>query len=442
MSDCDRMSGDDLMDIVRSLYPYKYSVVSDANDDAIAEYQKYLDFNVLEYPSGLELNGWEIPNSWRVLDAKILYRGEIIYDATQSPLAVGALSPSFSGTLSTSELKKHLYFSSETPDAVPYHWANLYRPGSRSWAICVPKDFYDRIPEGELEVELSVREEPGSMKVLDFVLEGESDETLIVNAHNCHPFQANDDISGCAVAIGVFSALQGWESRRFTYRLVIAPELIGTVHWLNSEAVRGERFSGALLLKSVGNAAEIKLQHSFNGDSQLDRAALSVLSSRVPSLEPGGFRTVYGNDETVFDSPGYEIPTVSLTRYPFSGYHTDADIPEQLSVGALTETMHFVLDIFQALERNAFLRFSERGLVALSHPKYDLYRAAPAPGLDRKVYDERQRQWNLFMNCLPRELDGTKSSIDLAVKYGLPVLDVCEYLEQWVDRGLADLEAR
>jgi aminopeptidase-like protein len=441
MSNSYRASENDLMDIVRRLYPFNYSVVSDGSDDAISEFCKYLDFEVHEFPSGVELNGWRVPNNWRVLDAKILYRGDVIFDATLNPLAVGVLSPSFSGTLSRSELREHLYFSSETPTAVPYHWTNLYRLGDRDWAICVPKNFYDSLPDGDFRVELRVREEPGSMKVLDFTLKGESDETLIVNAHNCHPYQANDDISGCAVAISVFLALQQWESRKFTYRLVIAPELIGTVHWLNSEAERAAHVSGALLLKSVGNPAELRLQHSFGGESQLDLAALSVLSNRVPNSRPGGFRTVYGNDETVFDSPGYEIPTISLTRYPFPGYHTDADTPEQLSEHSLAETMACVLEIFEALERNASLHFSGRGLVALSHPKYDLYRAAPAPGVDRTAYDVGMRQWNLFMNCLPRELDGTNSAVDLAVKYGLPVLDVCEYLEQWVNRGLAGREA-
>jgi aminopeptidase-like protein len=436
------VSGNDLLDIVCDLFPYKYSVVSDANDQAITAFCKYLDFDVHEFPSGLEINGWKVPDNWCVLDATIRHHGSIIYDAKSHPFAVGAISPGFVGTLDAADLKKHLYFSSESPGAVPYHWVNLYRPGNRDWAICVTKDFYDQIPEGEFEVELRVSEKPGSMKVLDFTLPGESEETVIVNAHNCHPFQANDDISGCAVGIGVFLSLSRWEKRKFTYRLLIAPELIGTVHWLNAQSDVAQLFVGALLLKSVGNSASLRLQYSFTGDSQLDRAAASVLASRQLNSLPGKFRTVYGNDETVFDSPGYEIPTISLTRYPFLGYHTDADVPEALSTQALAETLDCVLDIFGAIERNQYLRFSGRGLVALSHPRYDLYRAAPAPGLDRTPYDDSQRQWNLLMNCLPRELNGKQSTIDLAVKYGLPVLDVCDYLEEWVVRGLAHVEKR
>lgn len=427
------------MSVVRALYPYNYSIVSDANDEAVAVFQKYLDFFVHEFRSGSEVNGWIVPNNWEPIEATISHEGNVILDAMQRPLGVGVLSPSFRGTLDQVELKQHLFFSTESPNAIPYHWSNLYRPADQDWALCVTKKFFDSLPAGEFEVNLDVKERTGSMKVLDFVLAGESDETIILNAHNCHPFQANDDISGCAVAIGVLSALRELGNRRFTYRLVIAPELIGTVHWLDAVSDSAGPIVGALLLKSVGNSADLRLQHSFLGKSQLDIAAGSVLTRYVPGSQGGGFRTVYGNDETVFDSPGYEIPSISLTRYPFNGYHTDADTPESLSVSALDEAMHVVLEILEALERNLVLRFSGRGLVSLSHPRYGLYRAAPAPGLDRQSYDESERRWNLFMNCLPRELDGTNSSIDLAQKYGLPVLEVCEYLEQWHSRSLGHL---
>lgn len=425
------------LDVVRRLYPFNYSVVSTSNDDAVAEFQTYLDFDVHEFPSGQEVNGWVVPHDWSVCEAKIRSRGEVIYDAALTPLGVGAYSPSFSGTLLRDELREHLYFSSEVPTAIPYHWTNLYRPASRDWAICVPKQFFDELPDDEFDVQLRVQEQPGSMKVLDYVLPGETDATVLVNAHNCHPFQANDDMSGCAVAIAAFLHLQTWRRRRFTYRLVIAPELIGTVHWLDAVSRASSKFSGAVLLKSVGNPAPLKLQRSFLGTTQLDLAAAAALDSRVAEPIVGGFRRIYGNDETVFDSPGYEIPSISFTRFPFIGYHTDADTPETLSGESLDEAVEIVLEVFESLERSQYLRFSERGLVSLSHPRYDLYRAAPAPGLDRGAYDESEHRWNLLMNCLPRELDGTNSSIDLAHKYGLPVLEVCEYLDRWQSRGLA-----
>lgn len=426
-----------ILDIIRKLYPFAYSVVSSENDRAISTYLEELNFDVVEIRSGCELNGWIVPPDWRTIRANLFKDEELILDAMSTPLGVGVLSPLFKGTISLAELKKHLFYSDDCPDAIPYHWTNLYRPAEKDWAFCVKKEFFDSLVEGEYRVELETLEQPGTMKVLDFTLPGMSSDTILLNGHNCHPWQANDDLSGCAVGIAVMQALQARESRKYTYRLVVAPELIGTVHWLAGLKQTNMRFSGAIMLKSVGNASPLKLQHSFEGSSQIDKAAASVLRARNPDYVSGAFRTIYGNDETVFDSPGYEIPTISLTRYPFSGYHTDADTPDGLSPDALEETYEVVLEIMDALESNETLRFSERGLVALSHPRYRLYRAAPAPGLDKAEYLDISRRWNLLMNCLPRELNGHNSAIDLAYKYELPVAEVCAYLKEWKEKGLA-----
>jgi len=426
-----------ILDIVRKLYPYRYSVVSSANDRAISAFLEELDFDIVEIPSGHEHNGWIVPPDWRVIRADLFKDEKLIFDAMANPLGVGVLSPSYSGEISLDELKQHLFYSDDCPDAIPYHWTNLYRPAERDWAFCVNKAFFDSLTVADYRVELETIEQPGSMKVLDFTLPGRSSDTILLNGHNCHPWQANDDITGCAVGIAVMQTLQLSKSRKFSYRLVIAPELIGTVHWIAGLGESVSSLTGAIMLKSVGNSRPLKLQHSFMGNSQLDKAASSVLRQHNSNFISGAFRTIYGNDETVFDSPGYEIPTISLTRFPFEEYHTDADTPNRLSLVSLDETYDVVLEIIDALEGNEILRFSGRGLVALSHSRYRLYRAAPAPGMDKGEYLDVSRRWNLLMNCLPRELNGNNSAIDLAYKYELPVSEVCAYLKQWMEKGLA-----
>ena len=60
------------------------------------------------------------------------------------------------------------------------------------------------------------------MNVLDFELKGKTKNTIILNAHNCHRFQANDDISGCAVGIKLIKHLKTLKKLNYTYRLIIA----------------------------------------------------------------------------------------------------------------------------------------------------------------------------------------------------------------------------
>lgn len=429
-----------ILDSAKRLYPFPYSVTGKGNDAALPVWQAALPFSVHEFPSGAELNGWRIPPAWTVDRAEIRKGDKLIYDGTVSPLGVIALSESFTGKVTREELKKHLFYSDESDDAIVYHWTALYRPRERNWGFCIPKRLYDSLTPATYYVDLLTRTEPGTMKVLDYLLLGASSKTVLLNGHNCHPFQANDDISGCAVGIEVMKRLAALPSRRFSYRLVVAPELIGTVFWLDSLGEAAADIECTIMLKSVGNDAPLKLQESFTGVSLIDRAARHVFQHRFGSYQKGGFRTIYGNDETVFEAPGFEIPSISLTRFPFHGYHTDLDTPDRLSSDRLDETADVATEICLALERNLRLQRCFKGLVCLSHPDYDLYRNARAPGIERGDYSGAMGKWNLLMNCLPRHLDGKTGLLEIAERYEVPLAELHAYALQWVKKGLAKVQ--
>lgn len=423
-------------EIVKNLYPFSYSVVSDDNDRAVAVFNSYLDFRVHEVPSGSEVGGWLVPEKWRVKRAEIRCSGKLIFNGLDSPLSVGVLSPSFSGVVDRNQLIRHVTVSEEVPSAVPYFWANLYRPLQRNWMFCAPYSFLEGLPDGPFQVDLETETTPGTMKILDFFLPGDSSDTILINAHNCHPWQANDDVSGCAVGIALMRELQLRPSRRFSYRLLIAPELIGTAHWLESYDFAGGKIVGALLLKAVGNDGFLKLQRSYGGTSALDMAATLAVEERGAHYESGAFRTIYGNDETVFDSPGYEIPSVSLVRFPFFGYHTSADTPELLSEDSLEETLATTLRIVDVLENNREFVFNRKGLISLSNLETPLYIHETFFGPETLLSDGLLKKWQLLMNCIPRDLEEPRSSMELALKYSLPHDNLVDYLRLWSSQGL------
>ena len=49
----------------------------------------------------------------------------------------------------------------------------------------------------------------------------------------------------------------------------------------------------------------------------------------------GPFRRVVASDEIVTNGPGFDIPTPSLTRWPYSQYHTSDDNPDIVDPGNL-----------------------------------------------------------------------------------------------------------
>lgn len=429
-----------ITDLVRRLYPFAHSVTGPGNDAAVPAFLKELPFQVHQYPSGGDVNGWLVPEAWTVEKAEIRRDGKVVYDGTRSPLGVITQSDSFSGRMDLAALKTHLHWSPDDPDAIVYHWSRLYRPFDKDWGFCMPGGQVAQLPDGEYEVELVTRREPATMKVLDYLLPGDSPRTVLLNAHNCHPFQANDDVSGIAVGIEVMRRLQALDRRRFTYRLLVAPELIGPVFWLRDlGAEASSALAGAIMLKSVGNDADLRLQESFTGDSLMDRAAHHVFRHRYRTYDSGAFRTLYGNDETVFEAPPYNIPSISLTRWPFPEYHTDRDTPERLHEGRLRDTVEATLDICLGLERNVCLAPRFEGLVSLS--RQGLYKTIPQVDGDGVDYESLAGRWNRLMNCLPRHMDGRTGLLQVADLYDLPLDEVHGYAMEWVDKGLAEIVA-
>jgi len=430
------MTNNNIKQLVADLYPFTYSVTGDGNNKAIDRLCQELDFNIYSYESGQILNGWLIPSACVVEKAELRKDGKIIYDATKSPLGVPAQSDSYSGKLSLEELEPHL-FTADDPEAIPYHWTRLYRPNEALWGMCMPQKVKESLTTGTYTVDLVTKKTQDNMKVLLYELPGENEESIIINAHNCHAYQANDDVSGIATGIEIMKRLALLPKRRYSYKLIIAPELFGPMFWLNDIGIDSAKdIKGVLLLKSVGNSKPLRLQQSFTSKSIIDIAAHHAFTNRYGDYEYGEFRAIYGNDETVFEAPPYRIPSISLTRWPFDEYHTDKDTPDRLFEDMLQDTVETAIAICMGLEMNLYYKSKFSGLVCLSH--YGLYKPLPPVEQNGVDYGSLMGRWNRLMNSLPSYLDGDIGLLEIAHEYKLPIKEVYEYLVQWEEKGLVE----
>lgn len=417
-----------------------FSVVFKDDEKFFELISGYLEFSVNEYPSGSELDGWRVPNHVEIKRADISDGQTRIFEYSGNPLELPASCPSFTGDISGAELKNHLFYSEKVPTAIPYHWRNLYVHWNREWGFCVTKRFYDSIDDEKIySINLETEESSHSAKVYTCFLPGKSGrgDTYVFHAHNCHPRQSNDDISGIAAGIKLFSKLSKLADLKHNYILIIGPEIIGTVHWLHEyfQSSNG-RIDGSVMLKAVGNYSDLKLQESFRADSKINLAFRSFFKSKKYHI--GGFRRIYGNDETAFEAPLYRIPAVSVTRYPFEEYHTSADKWDRLDFKGIDEVVDVCFRVCISLERNFVPKFASRGLVCLSDPRLNLYKRAYSPGTKDIEMSEVDLNWNLFMNCLPMEADGRIDLISLADRYNLNADEVIDYVEKFVEAGLCE----
>jgi aminopeptidase-like protein len=168
----------------------------------------------------------------------------------------------------------------------------------------------------------------------------------------------NDDLSGVVVGVEVMRALLQRRDLRYTYRLLIVPETIGSIAYLaaNGELIPSMR--GGMFLEMLALDHPHALQLSLTGNSPVDRAATAGLQRRDPDGWTTPFRSLMGNDERQFNAPGVRVPMVSLTRmlppshpaHPYREYHASEDTPERAALHRLAESRDVVLDIIDELE--------------------------------------------------------------------------------------------
>src|SRR5579872_4916225 len=105
-----------MMQILEDLTPLNRAVCSRGYDHAADYLREILPFRVISVPGTCAHNGWVIPPSWDVQEARIIKDGRTVYDGTAHSLGVIALSKSFSGTVSLEELRRHLHYDHRYDD--------------------------------------------------------------------------------------------------------------------------------------------------------------------------------------------------------------------------------------------------------------------------------------------------------------------------------------
>ena len=430
--------------LIRDLCGYVTGVVAEQNEPLFERLRAELPFSITRYPSRAVFNGWVIPDLWRVHRATISRDGATVFDGRSHTLGVAYYSKSFQGELNFEELKHHLVTNPKLPDAYMFHCMWQYRPWAADWAFCMPHEVYRTLTPGRYQIDLETSYEPGEMLVGEYEHRGRSDKTIIFNNNHCHPQMANDGFGGTAILVRLFQWLSTQDTY-YTYRLVIAPEHLGSVFYLRDQREADlERFVCGVFAEMPGTSGPITLPSTFLGDQPIDKAFRNVVRHYSKAYRLAGWREGAGNDETVWEAPGYEIPFVELTRSEASGvhfreYHSSLDTPDLMDHAQLVEFHDVLRRVIGVLEHNAVIHRHFDGLICLSNPDYDLYLERFDPTVDKNL-DAMAERWGHLLDSLFRYFDGTTTILDIAEKHDLPFDRLYDYLLRFQAKGLISLE--
>jgi aminopeptidase-like protein/aminoglycoside N3'-acetyltransferase len=420
-------------ELISALWRLPRDIVSDGYDTALRALSSQVPMTIHEYPTGSECWTWLVPEKWSCQEAWLeTLDGRRLFSYADTPLHVVSYSLPIDREVSREELFEHLHVHPGLPDAIPF----VFKYYERDWGLCCSKQFKHLLQDDRYRVRIRSEFNYGTLKVGEVIVPGKSSQTFVLCAHLCHPAMVNDDLSGVVVGLKVFEELLKRHDLRYTYRLLILPETIGSAAYLSHHNELIPKMIGGLFLEMLGLSYPHALQLSFAGDTEMDRCLTQALKESDPDGWIGPFRTVVGNDERQFNAPGVRVPMLSLSRVVqgnkgcwryFPEYHSSQDTPELASSTRLAESRDLVLKMIDTIERNRVPVNRYQGEIFCS--RY---------GLNIDAYSNPEGNRALFDIIFL--IDGTRSVAEIARTCGISIESADRVLEELCRLGLVEYE--
>ena len=442
-----------MLELISELWFLKRHLVSDDYDHALLRLAQEVrgsaglsEMIIHEYPTGEPCWTWRVPEKWTCHAATLeTLDGRRLLDVADHPLHVVSYSLPFEGVVSRQELLEHLHVHPRLPDAIPF----VFKYYQRDWGLCCTQTLRDALTEDYYRVVIRTTFEPGTLKVGELLLPGESSQTFVLAAHLCHPAMVNDDLTGVVCGLDVMrdllKELAPAGRPYYTYRLLILPETIGSVAYLSHHEDLIPDMVGGLFLEMLGNDSPHALQCSFAAKpyleakpflarpttSQADRCLVSALTGLDSDSWNAPYRMVINNDERQFNAPGVRVPMLSLSRaehrdsptWPYPEYHSSFDTPALVTKERLEASKQTVLGLLKAWERNQYIVNNFKGEIFCSG--YDIW-------IDYRVNPQGHRRlFEIMERC-----DGEHTVADIAYELGISFQAVWEVASLLEEKGL------
>lgn len=343
-------SGTKMYALIEDLYPLCRSITGAGTMETLKRLQKIIPLSIYKIPTGTRVFDWDIPREWNIKDAWIKNsKGEKIVDFSASNLHVVNYSTPIKARLPLNELKEHLYTLPENPDWIPYRTSYYHE----DWGFCITHNQLRGLKEETYEVCIDASLEPGHLAYGELLLEGDSQDEVLISTHICHPSLCNDNLSGISV-VTFLAKYMLMQKPRYTYRFLFIPGTIGAIAWLAINELQASRIKHGLVAALLGGRGPFTYKRSRIGHAEIDKVVEYILlqnntTNRVRDFEP------YGYDERQFCSPGFNLPVGSLTRTPyaeFPEYHTSADNLDLVEPTVLEASLETYMQVVKVLEVN------------------------------------------------------------------------------------------
>lgn len=424
--------------LLNRLFPICRSITGKGFEETIAILNEGFQYQIKREPSGGKVFDWNVPPVWTIRDAWVKNsKGEKIIDFQLSNLSVVSFSVPIHKVVDASELLAKLHYLEGRSDWVPYR-TSYYR---EDWGFCCPHSLItsEKFTEPfEICIDSDLNSQ-GNLVWSETFHQGSSNQEILISTYACHPSLANDNLSGLVTAKLFFDYIKQFKTK-YSYRFIVIPETIGALCFLKNHP-SPERIVAGFVVTCTAGPGNFGIKMAFDENHWINDFSISALK------KSGNPYKVYpfvpdGSDERQYASPGFRIPTVSLTSdkyYEYPEYHTSADNLDFVSIDRLLEVLAIHKNVFHEIESSFIpVRTSSMGEYQLG--KRNLfpniggsnYQGARAPDSYEVASESRIEAFSWIMHLA----DGLRSIEHITAKSQLPTNVVLESIEIFKREGL------
>ena len=422
-----------LYDFAKKIQQFPRSLTGIGNRQTLNEIKKILpSLKLRRIKSGKKIFDWKVPYEWHVDEAFIIDpKGKKIVDIKKNILHLVGYSMPINKVISLEELQKFLHSDPEKPNAIPYV-TSYYK---KTWGFCLQDSLRKNLKKGKYKVTIKSSLKKGWMDYAEIYIKGKSKKEIFFSSYICHPFMANNEISGPSVLTHLLKEIILKKKKYFSVRAVFVPETIGSIAYINKNlnSMKKNIFSG-FNITCVGDQRCYSYIPSRRKNSLSDKVALHSLNWVKGNVKKYSWLE-RGSDERQYCSPGVNLPIASITRSKYGEYkeyHTsEDDFDTVVTKKGLNESLELYVNLHEIIEKNFYpkARFPCEPQLG----KYNLY-----DPFRKNKYTKKKFNSTLTdpLNNMLSYCDGEHSLVDIADILDQPVWALFDFYKILVEKKI------
>lgn len=421
-------AGREMYDFAGKLFPIGRSLTGEGVRESLRMIREQIpELEIRSVPSGTQAFDWTVPKEWEIRQGYIEdEQGNRIIDYQRNNLHIMGYSTPVDRYVPLEELLQYIKVEEGQPDVIPYV-TSYYSP---RFAFCMSKNQRDALQPGTYHMVIESRLFDGVLNYGELLLPGASEKEVLLSTYICHPSMADNEVSGPVLVTWLVKWLKTLD-RRFSYRIVIVPETIGSIIYLSKNLARMKKnVIAGFVLTCVGDDRAYSYLETRKGNTLTDRVMRNVLGFTHPSYKTYSYLD-RGSDERQYNAPGVDLPVCDFCRSKYGEYpeyHTSADDMTFISPEGLQGSLEVMQQVIRALEYNHYYR-----VTCLCEPQ--LGKRGLYPTVSRKgIYEEVKKMTNLIAYA-----DGTEDLIQISSRIGVPIEELIPILDKLCGAGLLEI---